>query len=122
MAQNRKETDIKMLAKEMRHKAIAAHYAISEEYNAILRKIEQSALSGYFEINWYTSPTYDLLLDKEYGESVNPSNTDAIYTVDNLYKIIVYLLQEDGYEVINSGKKLVISWGSIDFVENFIRN
>ena len=60
------------------------------------------------------------LVDEDYPVTSNRIVEE--YTVDELYRIIIRVLHELGYDVDRKSNKLIISWDNRELTERLIKN
>ena len=68
----------------------------------------------------YTTNSKYMLVDEDYPVTSNRIVEE--YTVDELYRIIIYVLYELGYDVDRKSNKLIISWDNRELTERLIKN
>ena len=109
-----------MRSEESYYTALISSLALKDEFAAILQKIDENAALGDFDCVWYTTNSKYMLVDEDYPVTSNRIVEE--YTVDELYRIIIRVLHELGYDVDRKSNKLIISWDNRELTERLIRN
>ena len=109
-----------MRSEESYYTALISSLALKDEFAAILQKIDENAALGGFDCVWYTTNSKYMLVDEDYP--VTSNKIVEKYTVDELYRIIIRVLHELGYDVDRKSNKLIISWDNRELTERLIEN